>query len=591
MQVGYVVENQTGNYPAVCTASGCSGTEFLTAGDAEWFYEYFLPNENSSFMGRIGPDASAGANGTFNTYSFFSSGNTWQALFNGKQIGSVNLGASSSGLNYPVALAEVANTESGGTQMRKVIFANLSAYENGAFLPVSTGFATISYGVGSQTALPNPYGVEELGTRTNYFAVGSGLPLGTNNTRLWTLGYPVSIMSKYGNLSSKNSYVAYTSVGISAPETIYFGNSSRVSFIGWSGSGPGAYTGSTNNVSLTLDGAITEMANWQQQYLVNVSTPISSASGSGWYNNGSVAKYRVASAFVYKNSSDRQAFASWSNGNANPNGTVIVESPIQLSAIWLHEYLVNVTASYGNATGSGWYDSGSYANLSVPNPIVNISQDERIAFASWSNGNASSTVREEVASPLSLRAQFARQYLVSLSGENSQGNPINVSYFTLNGQQRQGSSFFLNANQTYLLGGAYYKGVLLPANMSVTASAPSTFNVSLPVYDVILRTVDLFGLPVNTTVSLVYDNTSSSRENSGASGEIRVRNVPYGSANATASYLGMTEHALASGGKEATLVFVSTANLIVIAIIVVAAGCLLLMRKKRPAPTPSGQPE
>src|SRR5271157_580848 len=109
LQAGYVVENQSGNYPSECTASGCSGTEHLSAGNAEWFYEYFLPDENGSFMGRIGPDASAGANGTFNTYAFLASGNTWQFLFDGETVGSVDLGASSSGSDLPDALGEVAN--------------------------------------------------------------------------------------------------------------------------------------------------------------------------------------------------------------------------------------------------------------------------------------------------------------------------------------------------------------------------------------------------------------------------------------------------------------------------------------------------
>ncbi len=584
IQVGYVVENETGDYPAVCTASGCSGIELLNAGDAEWFYEYFLPNENGSFMGRIGPDASAGPSGTFHTYSFFSSGNTWHVDLDGNEIGNINLGVSSSGSDYPVALAEVANTESNTAQMKSVIFANLSAYEGGSFLPVSSGYATISYGVGSDDTLPNPYGVKEVGTRTNYFAVGSGLPLNTNNSRLWTLGYSVSILSKYGGLSGKNSYVAYTNVGLSAPRAIYLGNSSQVLFAGWTGSGLGAYTGPRENVSLLLDGNITERANWQQQYLVNVSTPFSSAYGSGWYNNGSIVRYGVANASVYESAAERQAFETWSNGNMYLNGTVTATSPVTLTSLWLHEYLVNATSSYGNATGSGWYQSGSYANLSVPQPVVNLSQGERLAFTSWSNGNANATISEKVVSPIGLRAQFARQYLVGMLGKDAQGNPINVSYFVINGRQQSGSGFFLDANQTSLLSAAYYKGVLLPANLSFTANGPSAFNVSLPVYDVRIRTVDLFDLPVNATVSLAYDNASISQKYSGPSGEVLVADVPSGGANATASYLGITERASVSDGKEATLFFVSLGNLVGIIAIIVLAACLAVLMRRRIAP-------
>jgi len=41
IQVGYLIENATGNYPAICTESGCTNYEEIKAGDAEWFYEYF----------------------------------------------------------------------------------------------------------------------------------------------------------------------------------------------------------------------------------------------------------------------------------------------------------------------------------------------------------------------------------------------------------------------------------------------------------------------------------------------------------------------------------------------------------------------
>ena len=34
LQVGYVIENDTGQYAANCTVSGCSGDEYLRKGDA-----------------------------------------------------------------------------------------------------------------------------------------------------------------------------------------------------------------------------------------------------------------------------------------------------------------------------------------------------------------------------------------------------------------------------------------------------------------------------------------------------------------------------------------------------------------------------
>ena len=248
LQVGYTIPNETGNLTISCTKKGCANSTFVRAGDAEWFYEYFLPGNNNTFYGSTGPDGSAGLNGTFNTYSFYSLGNTWYFMFNNKTIGSANLGASNSGPYTPIAIAEMANASNGKTHMRQVAFANLSAYQYDKFLPVQSAYGTINYGVGSKTNIANPYGVQEIGKRTNYFAVGSGLNTTANNTKLWSLGYRLTISSKYGNISSRNTYVAYSVQTLSAPAAINLTNNTRVVFTGWTGSGLGYYNGSQNKV-------------------------------------------------------------------------------------------------------------------------------------------------------------------------------------------------------------------------------------------------------------------------------------------------------------------------------------------------------
>jgi hypothetical protein len=592
LQVGYVIENQSGQYAADCTAGGCSGSEYIGKGDAEWFYEYFLPKENGTFMGQIGPDGSAGVNGTFNTYSFYSIGNVWYFLMNGKTLGSINIGTSSSGPYPPVALAELANTTGKSTvNMRRVIFANLSTYFGSSLLPSASGFGSVSYGVGSATYVPNPYGVQELGSRTNYFAVGSGLPLNTNNAQLWSLGYTLSVVSKYGNLSSKTGYVAYSTANLSAPGTAYQGSATRAVFKGWSGAGPGAYTGPKNNVSITLLGNVTETANWQLQQFVNVSSPFGQATGTGWYNNASVASYKVNASMIYQNSTARYAFSSWSNGNKNLSGTALVSGPLNLTAAWLHQYLVNVTAQYSPTTGSGWYVGGSTANISVVRPLIVISSGKRVAFSSWSNGNTNSSFSERVSAPLNISAIFGTQYRFGLAGTDAYGNGLGVSYFIVDGKQANWT-VFLNANQTHLVSGAYYKGVLLPANVSLSANAPSNVSVSLPVYNVTIRTVDLFFLPVNATVSLTYRNLSSGRVFSGASGAVLVEDVPYGAANGTARYMGLASQVSVGYGKGATVIFVAPSNIAVIAIAaaVLAYIAVRQIRKKRAGGLQSATP-
>jgi hypothetical protein len=263
------------------------------------------------------------------------------------------------------------------------------------------------------------------------------------------------------------------------------------------------------------------------------------------------------------------------------SGNYLVEAPANLTAMWLHEYFVNVSSSYGNATGGGWYEAGSYANLSVPNPIVNVSPGIRLAFISWSNGNKNGTMREEISSPTSLSARFGRQYLLDISAKDSQGNPISVSYFVINGNQSSGSAY-LSENSAYSLTGAYYKGVLLPENLTLQVSHPSTVNVSLPVYDVKVRTTDLFGLPVNASVTLVYKNATSSQAYSGSAGTLQVADVPYGASNVAASYSGVTVRASTLDGNEASMVFVSMTDVVVVAVLLAVAAVAALRFKRRP---------
>jgi hypothetical protein len=334
-------------YPTNCTLSGCSDSEYIDSNDAEWFYEYFAPGDNATFLGSLGPDKSAGTNGKFNTYSFYSLGDTWYFQFNNQTLGSATLGVGNSGPYSPLAMGELANASDASVQMKKVIFTNLSAYKSGFYLPVSEAFGTIGYGVGSSTFLKNPYGVEEIGDRVNYFQVGSGLPQYTNNTKIWSLGYKLRIISEYGNLSSRNSYAAYSSVKVAAPDILSLSNFSRAVFQGWTGVGAGSYSGLSPSVSVVMNANITEMAFWQLQNFMNISSSFGNATGTGWYPSNSTVSYSLNSGVVYRDGKPRFLFSGWSNGNPGLNGTFSAGLPAKLTADWKYTTALFGKDAYG----------------------------------------------------------------------------------------------------------------------------------------------------------------------------------------------------------------------------------------------------
>lgn len=585
LQVGYITENQSGLFPADCTVSGCSGGVSLTAGQPVWFYEYFPPEGTDTFLGSLGSANSVGTDGDINTYSFYSQGNIWFFMLNGDIIGSTDLGTPSSGPNPPIAIGELANASNSDSHMNSVTFANLSADKYGTFLPAQNAYAVLGYGVGSKIGIKNQYGIKELSNRVNYFAVGSGLPLLTNGTTLWSFGYTLHVVSKYANISGNIEYSAYSTTNIISPSVVYLNKTSRAVFSGWTGKGTGSYTGPLNSTTITLYSNITETANFQLQYYINVSSQHKTY-GSGWYADGSTVNYGVSNATVYASPTSRDVFVSWSNGNAQQSGTAKALGAEQITANYVTEYLVNVTSQFGNVTGSGWYAPGSKDTISVINPIINVSTNERFAFAAWSNGSTARLMTSNIIMPISLVALFNRQYKIDLIGNDTYGNAINITLFYVSSTQLNSTPFL--SPGSYAITGAYYKGVRLSANSSINITSPSTYYIPLPVYNVEIHTIDLFGIPVNASVGLSFSNKTSIQVYSGANGIVKVDDVPYGYSAGSATF-GIKEHVETSNGKVVVAVFLSTMNAIIISVAaavlaVVAYMAHLLKRKQEETP-------
>lgn len=91
--------------------------------------------------------------------------------------------------------------------------------------------------------------------------------------------------------------------------------------------------------------------------------------------------------------------------------TISVSGPHTVYFGYVTQYYVNVLSEFGHVTGSGWYDSGSTATISVmPSqdfPVVH-------AFTGWQGSNASSlkenSIRIFVDSPKTLTANWKSDY-------------------------------------------------------------------------------------------------------------------------------------------------------------------------------------
>ncbi len=585
VQVGYVIPNATAEYPSGCVPNPrnntpvCATHVSLTAGQPVWFWEFFPHNVTSGFFGGYGPDGVLGSNGTFNNYSFRSYGDTWYFYFNGNVIGSADMNASTSGGNPPIAVAEYADTSTNSTLMAPVGFKNLAFTTGGGYDLVPSGYSVLGYGTGSAESLKNRYGLKEVGNYADYFRAGSGLPLPTNGTRLWTIGYTLNIVSPYG-LSSSSNYEAYTIVNLTAPTSMNISPGERVVLKGWRGVGGGAYTGNDTSHLLSIYDNITEYPVWQQEYYVNVYSPygnLTPTSGSGWYDMGAKANYSVARNLTPLTYGSRAVFDGWSTGVKGLSGSVIVEGQEYVDANWVTQYLVNVSSRYGTTTGSGWYDAGSTAYISLNTTTVPLGEGGRIQFQGWSNGMQNPSGNVTVGGPLFMHALFNEQFAASFLATDTYGEPVsNVEYFVVSGSRINGSAY-LNAGQQYALQYARIDGLNISINQTFNVSSPRTITVKLPLYNVTINAKDLLGGPANATLSAEFSNGSTYTQFLGPNGSVTFHNVPYGLVYGSVGYEGASKSFNVSYGTGFAANFQALPPSLIIGIIAVAIIAVMLV--------------
>jgi hypothetical protein len=571
IQVGYEVPNESGYLPSFCDIKSCTGSVFLNASEPAWFWEYFpTGSSENSFYGGIGDDGSVGTNGTFNTYSFNASGDTWSIYINGNKLGSVNLGTSSSGSNPILAIAEYADTNSNQYIMPNVEFKDLEFYSGGTYRLAPEGYSTIGYGKGSDRQSPNPYGVKEISNYINYFETGSYLST-SDAAQLWKLGYQLDVFSRYGGINNSVNYTPFTTGQISAPEYVNITTTKRVIFAGWLGSGDGSYTGLSNIAQVEINSNITENAQWKLQYYINASTEYGTVGGAGWQNANQTTNVSLSSGLISLGPGKRASFEGWANGDKSVSFTLFVSSPANVTAAWTPQYLVNATSEYGSVSGNGWHNQNSTVIISANITTVNQTPQGRTEFERWSNGANQSTINIMVNQPISITAIYKPQYFVSLSAADAYGNPIDAQYFDVNGN-RTVQGLYVFSDRNYKVSSAYYKGVNVSAELNLSGvTAPTTAKVILPVYNITIGAYALFNTPLNASLNLTFWNKTNVVTYLGSNGTKKFVDVPYGYAYGSESFIGETKSISVSHGGMSSPTFIT------VAVIEATFGALILI--------------
>lgn len=178
--------------------------------------------------------------------------------------------------------------------------------------------------------------------------------------------------------------------------------------------------------TITMDEPYVIEAKYKKSFLVNVWTPYGSATGNGFYDEGKVAQISILNPEIEVDpNQERKVFSGWNTGdarvlkleegqdlNAGQNLMLFVDKPVNVTASWKTQYYVDLVSSQGQTAGSGWYNFGSMAPISVKQPGIPPGAWLTYAFAGWSGdfeGNLPSA-RIIVKSPLRIAAEWRDDY-------------------------------------------------------------------------------------------------------------------------------------------------------------------------------------
>jgi uncharacterized repeat protein (TIGR02543 family) len=159
-------------------------------------------------------------------------------------------------------------------------------------------------------------------------------------------------------------------------------------FTGWTGSGTGSYTGSSDPASVTMSNTVTETASFQPipETLTVNNNGCTSVSGGGTYNYGSTDQFSAVVPTGYSLSWTGSGTGYYSGTN-NPGSVTMDSATTETATCTINSYAVS---SYSNPSGGGTVSGGRTYNYGST-ATISESPTTGYAFAGWTcSGDAAS---------------------------------------------------------------------------------------------------------------------------------------------------------------------------------------------------------
>lgn len=189
----------------------------------------------------------------------------------------------------------------------------------------------------------------------------------------WKTQFELTVKSDPANISGLTGsgwFDANTQASFSAPTIIPADKSSRLRFDHWSG----AFQGQSPTGTVLMDLPKVVEADYVAQYLLTIHydppTIPHSANETSWYDANTNVQLGPVASLVDISSVERLQFLGWfENGKqlTDVSINVLMEQPHELTLSYKTQFKVDVRSSYGQVSGSNWYDRGATATIAVSN--------------------------------------------------------------------------------------------------------------------------------------------------------------------------------------------------------------------------------
>jgi hypothetical protein len=162
----------------------------------------------------------------------------------------------------------------------------------------------------------------------------------------WKTQYRLTVSTNFGSVSPSNGWYdtgSKVDISATAPST---GEGERYVWNGWTGTGAGNYTGTNNSASVTMNGAVAEVASWTRQYMLTVNSPYGAPTPmTSWFDAGTSIAASVDS-LVAGTIVTQYSCTGWTGAGSVPasgaatSTQFTIDQPSSITWNWETQYLL-----------------------------------------------------------------------------------------------------------------------------------------------------------------------------------------------------------------------------------------------------------